>query len=88
MTAKRRVDFVRNARGQQPDGAELVGLRQLRLQRNALRDVVDENNAADGDEVARKQRGDRDVGGALFAGARGDAELVEMMHARIAAEPF
>ncbi len=79
---------MRNARGQQPDGAELVGLRQLRLQRNALRDVVDENNPAHGDEVSRKQRGDRDVGRALFAGSRGDAELVKMMHARIAAELF
>ena len=85
---ERRVDFVGDAGGEQADGAELVGLGELRFERDALGDVVDEDDAADGDEVAREQRGDGDVGGALFAGACGEAEFVEVMHARLVAEAF
>ena len=83
---QRRVDFVGHAGGQQADGAELVGLRELSFERDALGDVVDQDDAADGDEVAREQRRDGDVGGALFAGAGGEAELVEMVHAGLVAE--
>jgi len=50
------------------------------------RDVVYEDDAADGDEVAREQWGDGDVGGAGFAGHGGEAELVEVMHARLMTE--
>ncbi len=50
---------------QQADGAELVGLGQLGFQRDALGDVVHQNDAAHGDKIARKQRRDGDVGGAL-----------------------
>ena len=83
---QRGVDLVRHAGGQQADRAELVGLRQLVLERDALGDVVDQDDAADGDEVAREQRGDGDVGGALLAGAGGQRELVEVMHALLVAE--
>ena len=75
-----------HAGGQQADGAELVGLGELRFERDALGDVVDQDDAADGDEVAREQRRNGDVGGALFAGAGGEAELVEVMHALLVAE--
>ena len=77
---------MRHAGRQQADGAELVGLRELRFQRDALGDVVHQHDAADGDEVARQQRRDGDVGGALFAGAGGERELVEVMHAGLVAE--
>ena len=84
--SQRRVDFVGHAGGEQADGAELVGLGELRFERDALGDVVDEDDAADGDEVAGEQRRDGDVGGALLAGAGGEAELVEVMHALLVAE--
>ena len=77
---------MRHAGGEQADGAELVGLRKLSFERDALGDVVDQDDAADGDEVAREQRRDGDVGGAQLAGARGEPELVEMMHAGLIAE--
>ena len=83
---QRGVDLVGDAGGEQADGAELVGLGELGFERDALGDVVDQNDAADGDEVAREQGRDGDVGGALFAGARGEAELVEMMDALLVAE--
>ena len=85
---QRGVDFMGHAGGQQADGAELVGLRQLGFKRDALGDVVDQDDAADGDEVAREQRRDGDVGGALLAGAGGEAELVEVMDALLVAEAF
>ena len=62
MTASGRVDLVGNAGGEQADGAELVGLGQLRFKRYALGDVVDQDDAAHGDEVAREQRRNGDVG--------------------------
>ena len=83
---ERRVDFVRDAGGEQADGAELVCLGELGLEGDALGDVVDEDDAADGDEVAREQRRDGDVGGALLAGAGCEAELVEVMDALLVAE--
>ncbi len=83
---QRRVDLVGDAGGEQADGAELVGLGELRFKRDALGDVVDQDDAAHGNEVAREQRRDGDVGGALLAGARGEAELVEVMHALLVAE--
>ena len=58
------------------------------FERDALGDVVDQDDAADGDEVAREQGRDGDVGGAQFAGAGGEAELVEVMHALLVAEAF
>ncbi len=85
---QRRVDLVGHAGGEQADGAELVGLRELRFERDALGDVVDQHDAADGDEIAREQRSNGDVGGALLAGARGEPELVEVMHAGLVAEAF
>ena len=75
-----------HAGGQQADGAELVGLGELGFQRDALGDVVHQDDAAHGDEIAREQGRDGDVGGALLAGAGGEAELVEVMHARLVAE--
>ncbi len=77
---------MRDARGQQADGAELVGLRQLGFERHSLGDVVDQDDAADGNEVAREQRRNGDVGRALFAGPRGERKLVEVMHALLVAE--
>ena len=85
---ERGVDLVGDAGGEQADGAELVGLGELRFQGDALGDVVDQDDAAHGNEVAREQRRNGDVGGAQLAGARGQAELVEVMHARLAAETF
>ena len=79
---------MRNARGQQADGTELVGLCELSFERDALGDVVDQDDAAHDDEVAREQRRDGDVDGALFAGLGGEVELVEMVHARFVAEAF
>ncbi len=61
---QRRVDLVRDAGCQQADRGELLRLRELRLQLDAVGDVVDEDDAADGDEVARDQRSDGDVGDA------------------------
>ena len=72
MTASGRVDFVGHAGGEQADGAELVGLRELGFKRDALGDVVDQDDAAHGNKIAREQRRDGDVGGALLAGARGE----------------
>ena len=43
---QRSVDFMRHAGGQQPDGGELVGLRELCFQLHALGDVIDDNDAA------------------------------------------
>jgi hypothetical protein len=83
---QRRVDLMGHAGGQQADGAELVGLRQLGFQRNALGDVVHQDDAAHGDKIPREQRRDGDVGGALLAGAGGQRELVEVMHALLVAE--
>ena len=79
---------MRHAGRQQADGAELVSLRQLSFQRDALGDVVDQNDAAHGNEIAREQGSDGDVGGALLAGAGGQGELVEVMHALLVAEAF
>ena len=45
---QRRIDLVRHAGGQQADGAELVGLRELRFERDALGDVIDKDDAAHG----------------------------------------
>src|SRR5579859_2480212 len=83
---ERGVDLVGNAGGEQADGGELVGLRELRFEGDALGDVIDKHDAADGDEVAREQGSYYDVGGAGFAGACGQTELVEMMHSRLVAE--
>ncbi len=77
-----------DAGGEQADGAELVSLGELGFEGDALGDVVDQDDAADGDEVAREQRRDGDVGGAQFAGAGGEAELVEVMDALLVAEAF
>ena len=49
---QRRVDFMRDARRQQPDGAQLVGLHQPPLQLGAVGDVVEDDQAAD----ARRRR--------------------------------
>ena len=65
---ERRVDLVRDAGGEQADGRELLGLGELGFELDAVGDVVDQDDAADGDEVAGDQRRDGDVGGADFAG--------------------
>ena len=44
---ERRVDFMRYASGQQADGAKLIGLHQLALEFRTLRDVVEQDDAAD-----------------------------------------
>ena len=85
---ERGVDFVGHAGGEQADGAELVGLGELGFKGDALGDVVDQDDAADGNEVAGEQRRDGDVGGAQLAGAGGEAELVKVVHALLAAEAF
>ena len=78
---ERRVDLVRDAGGEQADGGELFGLRELGFQLDAVGDVVDQDDAADDVEVAREQRRDGDVGDAGLAGGQGEAELVERVGA-------
>src|ERR1039457_1219378 len=77
---------MRHARCKQTNRAELVGLSKLRLQRHALGNVVDQNDTAHRNKVARQQRRDSDVGRAQFAGACSQTELVEMMNALLVAE--
>ena len=43
---QRRIDFMRNAGGQQSDRAELVGLDQAAFQVVAIRDIVEDDQAA------------------------------------------
>jgi hypothetical protein len=64
-----------HAGGQQADGAELVGLRELVFEADALGDVVDQDDAADRNEIPREQRRDGDVDRALLAGAGGKRNL-------------
>ncbi len=61
---ERRVDLVRDASGEQADGGELFRLGELCLELDAVGDVVDQDDAAHGDEVSGDQRGDGDVGDA------------------------
>ena len=56
---------MRDSGSQQADRRELLRLSQLGLQLDAIRNVIDQNDAADGDEVARHQRRDRDIGDPL-----------------------
>ena len=58
---QRRVDLMRDAGGQQADGAELVGLHQPALQFGAVGDVVEDDQPADLRHVLRDQRSDGDV---------------------------
>jgi len=51
-----------NAGGQQSDGRELLRLGELRFQLDTIGDVVNQDDTADGDEVARDQGRDGDVG--------------------------
>ena len=60
---QRRVDFMRDAGGQQSDGAEFVGLDQAALEFGAVGDVVEDDQAADACAVARDQGGSGDVEG-------------------------
>ena len=53
---KRRIHLVRDTRSQQADRRQLLRLRKLSLQLNAVGNVIDQNNAAHRDEVARDQR--------------------------------
>ena len=78
---QRSIDFVGDAGGEQADGGELLRLGELGFEFDAVGDVVDQNDAADGGEVAGDQRSDGDVGGALLAGAGLDAEFVEIVDA-------
>src|SRR6185312_2218199 len=52
---ERRVDLVRNSSGKQTYGRELLGLRELRLHIDAVGDVVDDHDAADGLELTVEQ---------------------------------
>ena len=83
---ERGVDLVRDAGGEQADGGELFGLGELRFELDAVGDVVDQDDAADGDEVAGDQRRDGDVGGAGLAGGQCEAELVEGVGAVLVAQ--
>ena len=83
---QRRVHFVRHAGGEQADGGQLFGLRELRFELDAVGDVVDEDDAAYGDEVARDQRGDGDVGDARVPSGSDEAELVEGVRALLFAD--
>ena len=81
MTASGRVDLVRNPCGEQADGRKLFGLGELGFEVNAIGDVVDQDDAAYCDEVARDQRCNRDVGDAYFAGRQSELKLVQRMRA-------
>ena len=78
---ERRIDFVGDAGGEQADGGELFGLGELAFHLGLVGDVVDEDDAADGAEVAGDERRDGDVGDAGFFGAGLEAEFVEVVDA-------
>ena len=58
---QRRVHFVGHAGGQQSDGAQFVGLHQAALEFGAIRDVLEDDQAADVRPVARDQGRGGDV---------------------------
>src|SRR5205807_875267 len=60
----RSVDLVRYAGGQQPDGCHFLRLRELRLELDALGNVIHDQDAADHAEIARQERSNGDVGNA------------------------
>ena len=64
------------ARGVLINGAELVSLGELSFKGDALGNVVDEDDATNGNEIAREQGSDGDVDSSLLAGAGGERELV------------
>ena len=74
---QRSVDLMRDTGSEQADGGELFGLGELGFQLDAVGDVVDQDDAAYGDEVARDERSDGDVGHARAAVGQSEAELVE-----------
>ena len=76
---------MRDSGCEQADRRELLRLRELGLELNAIGDVVDEDDAADGDEVSRDQRSNGDVGDADFAGGKRETELVERVRALLVA---
>ena len=84
---QRRVDFVRDARRQQADRRQLLRLRQLRFQLDALGDVVHDDQPPDDAEVFADQRSDGDVGDARVTGCRAQPELVQVVDARCLAHP-
>src|SRR5262249_10556263 len=82
---QRRVDFVRNAGGQQTNRGELVGLRELRLQFDTLGNVIHDDQPPDHVELARDQWRDGGIDGSNLACRRAELELVEVVNSRILA---
>ena len=74
---------MRNPRRHQANGRQLVRLRQLRLQFNALRNVVDDDEATFHAEISSHQRRDRNVDSASFPRRRVESELVQIVYARV-----
>ncbi len=70
-----------DAGGEQADGGELFCLGELAFHLGLVGDVVEEDDAADGAEIARDERRDGDVGNAGFFGGGGEAELIEVVDA-------
>src|SRR5262249_24689502 len=71
------------AGGEETDAREFVGLDEAALELGAVRDVVEDNEAADLLHVLRNQRCDRDIEGrftaAAFARRVFERELIQMM---------
>src|SRR5215469_12402045 len=71
------VDLVRNACGKETDRRELLRLRELRLHVDAVCDVIHNDDATDGLEVAVEQGSDGDIRSAKLGTWRWQPELVE-----------
>src|SRR3974390_674047 len=84
---QRGVDLMRHTRRQQADGGKLLRLRKLRLQLDALGDVVHDDQPADDAEAAAHQRRDGDVGDTGFARGGAQPELVQVVNASAESHP-
>ena len=80
---KGRIDFMRDACGQQANRRKLVSLGELRFQFYSLSDVVHDDQPADHVEFLRDQWRYGDVHGASLAGGGIQPELVQIVNAGI-----
>ena len=74
---ERRVDFVCDARGEQPDRRELFGLDELAFQIDPLRQIVQDHEAPDNAAFFSDQGRERQVDNPLTARGRAQTKLVK-----------